>query len=179
MKNIIRILFHFLGIIFLRRKPQDLQYSINLFIVFATFILIISNQIVYYLEIDLFSNIFFSILVSNFSFLLIIYFFLHKEGLSQRFVQTASNLLGIEILNFVLFYIIIYVNNNINKYYIHFFISFIISIWFFIIRVHIVKHSFNYNTLKSLIYCFIFFIMNFFVTYIISFLLSPIFLSIT
>lgn len=175
MDNIKSLVLHFFYIMIFKKKPQDLKYSINLFIILFCCTLVLSNQIVYYLEIGIFSNIFFSILISNFSFLIIIYFFLKKISLSKRFIQTASNLLGVEIINLILFVTVVFFNNNLNKYYIHFFISLCISIWLFFVRVHIIKNSFNYNILKSVFFCFIFLVLNFLLTCIISFFMSPIF----
>ena len=113
-----------------------------------------------------------SILINNFSFFCILYFFLLKNGIKNRFIQISSNLLGIEIINCVLFLSLIFVNNMIYNDYIPFLLSCSIAIWFLVVRVNIIRYSFNYGTIFSIIFLLALFFISFIISMVITFFLS-------
>lgn len=170
-----KIITHFLGLLFLRRKPQELEYSRKTFFLFSSLIFLISYINILVLGIKI-PNIkifmFLSILINNFSFFLILYLFLLKNGFQNRFIQTSSNLLGIEIINCLFFLLFIFINNNIYNEYMPFLLSLIIAIWFLLVRVNIIRHSFNYGILTSLIVLLSFFFISLIISMILTFTIS-------
>ena len=170
-----KLMSHFIGLLFFKRKPQELEYSKKTFLIFILSIISISYINILVLGINI-PNIkifmFLSIIINNFFFFLILYLFLLKNGIGNRFVQTACNLLGIEILNCVFFIVFIFINNNIYNEYIPFFLSFFLSMWLLITRINIIRYSFNYGLFFSLIILVFLFFMSLMMSMIFTFIIS-------
>lgn len=175
MSRYYEVFLHFLGILTLKKKPQELRYSRNIFKFFSVLAVTISYVNILILGIKV-PNIkifmLMSILINNFSFFCILYFFLLKNGIKNRFIQISSNLLGIEIINCVLFLSLIFVNNMIYNDYIPFLLSCSIAIWFLVVRVNIIRYSFNYGTIFSIIFLLALFFISFIISMVITFFLS-------
>ena len=172
------IISHFLGLLLLKRKPQELQYSKKTFFLFIILIILVSYINILVLGIKI-PNIkvfmFLSILINNFSFFLILYLFLLKNGFKNRFIQTSSNFLGIEIINCIFFLLFILINNNIYNEYMPFFLSLVIALWFLLVRINIIRHSFNYGILTSLIVLLSFFFISLIMSMTLTFMISVIY----
>ena len=178
MLNIYKLFSHFLGILFFKKKPQELEYSKSTFFTFIGLITLVSYANILILGINI-PNIkifmFLSILVNNCTFFLILYAFLLKNGIRNRFVQISTNLLGIEIINCLFFLSFIFINNKIYNDYIPFLLSLLISTWLFVVRINIIRYSFNYGIIFSLILLLLFFFISLIFSMISTFLLSFVF----
>lgn len=175
MNRYYKLFLHFIGILSFKRKPQEIEHSNKIFFSFLFLITLISYMNISILGINI-PNIkifmFFSILINNFSFLMILYIFLYKNNIQNRFIQTSCNLLGIEIINCLFFLFFVFINNHIYNEYIPFLLSLSIAIWFFFIRINIIRHSFNHGILFSLILLIMFFFISFIISMSVTFFIS-------
>jgi hypothetical protein len=137
---------HFVGLLTLKVKPQNLNYSINtfalLFIILIVAIKLTIQNIVPQLEKI---NVLIPILIIAYEgvFLTFLFFLLTKSGKKNRFVQSACNFLGINIISCIISPLISFLPLPLL------FLCLIKS-WFLIVNFHIIKHAFSVNQIQAM-----------------------------
>ncbi len=139
------VITHFVGLLTLRNKPQNLVYSMN---VFALLFLLLAFSIKITAQNSIPQvaaiNSFIPILIITYEvlFLTIVFLMLTKAGKKNRFIQVGCNFLGVNIINCLISSLVLLVPFQM------FFLCLTKS-WLLIINFHITKHAFNIDQIRA------------------------------
>lgn len=152
VQAISNVITHFIRLLTLKNKPQNLQYSANTFaLLFITLIIAIKltvQNIAPQLK-AINSIIPFMIIGYEGLFLTILYVLLTKSGKGNRFIQSACNFLGVSVISCI-------ASSLIGLLPMPLLFLCLLKSWFLIINFHITKHAFNVTQLQAVwIYFFI------------------------
>ena len=151
MRTAVNIITHFVGLLSLRNKPQNLTYSMHIFaLLFLLLVFILKltlqNFVPQLKETGSVIPIF--IIIYEGFFLAILFFMLTKAGKKNRFVQSACNFLGVNIISCIITSII-----NFLPFQLLFIC--LVKSWLLIINLHITKHAFAVDFIRA-IYTYLF-----------------------
>lgn len=152
MQLMLTIIRHFFGLLTLKNKPQDLSYSLTtLIMLLLTFIMVIKFTLKITNPQLIKLNTLIPTLLITYKglFLTILFFFLSKIKKQHRFVQSACNFLGINIINYIFTPII-------NFFPLQLLLLCLLKAWLLMVNFHITKHVFNVTQLQAIgIYLFL------------------------
>lgn len=152
MRSVASVITHFVGLLTLKNKPQNLNYSIHtLALLFLTLIIAIKLTIQITIPQLEKINTLVPIMIITYEglFLGILFFLLAKSGKKNRFVQSACNFLGVNIISCI-------ITPLITLLPLQLLFLCLLKSWFLIINFHITKYVFNVNQIQAVwIYLFI------------------------
>ena len=134
---------HFSKLIFFKSKPENIPYSIPTWCwLFSVCLAIDIYKLSFVLGYELSTYINTIKLVS---FVFLLNWFLQRSNKSNRFIQTCSNILGVNIIGSILLLSI-----PAPAQYNQTLIVMVIS-WIFMIKLYIIRHSFEVERLKPIL----------------------------
>ena len=141
------IINHFVYLLTLKNKPQDLRYSFNIFIFLLILLIALvkvsaADSIIYGQNFSAYTFIF-ARLVYESVFLLVLYFTLVWHGIANRFIQAACNFLGVNIVDCIAMALI-------SSSPLHMIFLSGIKAWLLIIKFYITKHAFDVDQRRAI-----------------------------
>ena len=153
MNQTLYLFHHFAKLLTLKNKPQDLNYSVLIFIFLLGILIVLTSNIfnLHYLPSEIMDSpninnvnslVVWGVIVHEAVFLTILSFLLKKANKSNRFIQVASNFLGIDLIECLVALIL-------SKIAIPVYMLCVIKAWFLVIKFYITKHAFNISQFRA------------------------------
>lgn len=150
MNNTINTINHFIKLLTLKSRPQNLHYSIlNFSILLGAFFILISYVTSQMDTADLpaqmqkiGSVITFGVILHEAVFLTILYFLLKRDDKTNRFIQVATNFVGIDLAECLL-------SLFIGKIALGFYVLCALKAWLLVIKLHVTRHAFDVSIARA------------------------------
>lgn len=130
---------HFFRLVVLKNRPQDLEYSFALLLTFASVLVLQVAGMNFSLPGNIKANhwmVVMLVVLHECFFLYVLNYFLKKEKKENRFVQVASNFLGLDLIERLLLLPFIQGISNV-------FLLCCVQSWILLIRLHITRYAFE------------------------------------